>query len=76
MQVIQSVPINSENNLYIIDVDVDTLVLTYRLGNLPKIQYKEKFEISEDGNTVFVNPYWFSTGFINKFLNLKENETN
>ena len=71
MKIIQQVHISNDITLYITKCDMDNLILHYRLSTMPKILCEEQFTI-KDMITVALPLYFFSLGYLNKFLTLNE----
>lgn len=71
MNTIQMVPTSDTNSIFILGFDVETNVLTFRtILNKERIQ-KEVVVI--DDAKVYTNLFYFSVGYLQKFLDENEN---
>ena len=67
--IIQQIHVNNEIDLYLLNVNIEKQLLTYRINKYPKMLCKdEKFSIEDDGR-VIVGPYFFNVGYLQKFIN-------
>jgi len=69
--IIQQVHISNEITLYITKCNLETKSLTYRLSTMPKLEMEETFTI-KDSDKVALPLYYFSLGYLNRFLHLNE----